>query len=274
MHKLGIVGCGNMAEAIATGILRSNLYLPSEILMSDISIERREKMNRTLGVDVTEDNDIVFREPEIVILAVKPQVFDLVLSRDRGSLLDGKILISIMAGITLEKMEGVTAKFCRIARVMPNTPALVQSGMSSVCYNDSVTDEDKEKIEEILRCMGEFRRIDEKLFSAATAVAGCSPAFVFMMIEAMADSAVSMGLTRDTAYHMAAAAIRGSADLYLDTREHPGKLKDMVCSPAGATIEGVKVLERDGFRFSLIDAMQACADRSVELGNKEEAHGK
>lgn len=266
MYKLGIIGAGNMAEAIVTGILKAKLYLPTEIIMSDISLEKRKRLHDSLGVHVTEDNEKTVKESEMIISAIKPQVFETVFDREFGKLFEGKIFISIMAGITLESLSRSLAKTCVIARVMPNTPALVQSGMSSVCYNALAEEKEKEKIEEILNCMGEFQVIDESLFSATTAVSGCSPAFVFMMIEAMADSAVSLGLTRDTAYHMAAMAVKGSADLYLSTKEHPAKLKDIVCSPAGATIEGVKVLEKEGFRFALMEAMQACSDRAVELG--------
>lgn len=269
MYKLGVIGAGNMAEAIITGILKAKLYSPKDIIISDISSSRIEKLHDSLGVDVTEDNKKVVKESELIILAVKPQAFETVFDKEFGMLFANKILISIMAGVTLKSLSKRFAKTCVTARVMPNTPALVQSGISSVCYNSIAANQHKEKVEEILECIGEFQVIDEALFPATTAVSGCSPAFVFMMIEAMADSAVSLGLTRDAAYHMAAAAIKGSADLYLATKEHPAKLKDIVCSPSGATIEGVKVLEKEGFRFALMDAVQACSDRAVELGNSE-----
>lgn len=268
MYKIGIIGCGNMAEAIASGIVMSKLYQPKEVLMSDIDIQKREKLNKELEVKVTGDNSELIRNSEVVLLAVKPQVFEKALNSQTASLLEGKLLISIMGGITLERLSKAVPVSCVIARVMPNTPALVQAGMSSVCFAASAGEQDKEKVKEILSCIGEYRELEEHLFEASTAVAGCSPAFVFMMIEAMADSAVSMGLSREAAYQMAAKAVQGSAELCLATGEHPGILKDMVCSPGGITIEGVKTLEKDGFRYSLMDAMQACADKSAELGKK------
>lgn len=269
MYKLGIIGSGNMAKAIVSGIIKAKLYLPDEIYMSDVSADKREKMRTLLGVSVTGDNSKLVKESEIIISAIKPQMFRQVFDKEFGILFEAKIFISIMAGIHLKQLEAVLPGSCAIARVMPNTPALVQSGMSSVCYNESAGAQDKKKVQEILSCMGEFIEIKEGLFGAATAVAGCSPAFVFMMMEAMADEAVALGLAREDAYYMAATAIRGSADLYLKEKEHPAALKDRVCSPAGATIEGVRVLEKEGFRFSLMEAMRACSDKSVELGKAE-----
>ena len=173
--------------------------------------------------------------------------------------------MTLAPGKTLEWLEEQFGKPVKIVRTMPNTPALVGEGMTAACPNQYVTQEEKEYILKILSAFGKVEVVPERLIDAVVAVSGSSPAYVFMLIEAMADAAVAEGMPRPQAYEFAAQAVYGSAKMVLETGKHPGELKDMVCSPAGTTIEAVRVLEKEGFRSSVMEAMKVCADVSRNL---------
>lgn len=268
-YKLGIIGCGNMASAIVRGIIESQAYSVEDIIMSDINKEQRDEVKNAYTVDVTSDNESLVSSSDTIILAVKPQVLEHLFTDTLKKLFRSRLLISIAAGVSVDRLRQMTVNSCRVIRVMPNTAAMIGMSVSAMCFAENVSEADKQIATKIFESIGSVSFIEEKLFDAVTAISGSSPAYVFMMMEAMADAAVSLGLARNDAYKMAAGAITGSAQLYLSTNKHPGELKDMVCSPAGTTIVAVKTLEEKGFRGALIDAMVACAERSAQLGGKE-----
>ena len=254
--KLGFIGTGNMAGAIMGGIIRNEIFKPEEIIGADISKESRSKVQSAYGINVTEDNKKAASESEVLVLSVK-EIKDCVR--------EDQLIITIAPGKTLKWLEEQFEKKVKIVRAMPNTPALVGEGMTAACANDAVTEEEKEYALKILRSFGKVEIVAENMIDAVVAVSGSAPAYVFMFIEAMADAAVSEGMPRKQAYEFAAQAVYGSAKMVLDTGKHPGELKDMVCSPAGTTIEAVRVLEEKGLRSAVIEAMKVCADKSRKM---------
>ena len=260
--KLGIIGAGNMASAIIGGIIKKGIIAGNEILCSSPVEAEREKAVNSFGINVTADNKEVVAKSEIILLAVKPQVIPVVAAEIKDDLKDEQLIISIVAGKSIAWYNEAFGRELKIIRTMPNTPALVGEGMTGVSPAPTVSEEETQKALEILSSFGEAEVVPENLMDSVVSVSGSSPAYVFMMIEAMADGAVKLGMPRAKAYKFAAQAVLGSAKMVLETGKHPGELKDMVCSPAGTTIEAVKVLEQEGFRASLIDAMEACADIS------------
>ncbi len=263
--KLGFIGTGNMAGAIMGGIIRKKVFLPEEIIGSDIMEAGRERVRAEYGIHVTDDNCRAARESEVLILSVKPQFYAQTIAQIRDCIREDQLIITIAPGKTLKWLEEQFGKPVKIVRTMPNTPALVGEGMTAMCPNEYVTAEETEYARKILESFGKVEVVPEHLIDAVVAVSGSSPAYVFMMIEAMADAAVAEGMPRAQAYEFAAQAVYGSAKMVLETGRHPGDLKDMVCSPAGTTIEAVRVLEKEGFRSSLMEAMKACADVSRNL---------
>ena len=199
------------------------------------------------------------------MLSVKPQFYEDAIAGIKDYIRDDQIIVTLAPGKTLAWLEEKFGKPVKIVRTMPNTPALVGEGMTAACPNQYVTEEEKEYVLQILGAFGKVEVVPERLIDAVVAVSGSAPAYVFMMIEAMADAAVAEGMPRAQAYEFAAQAVYGSAKMVLETGKHPGELKDMVCSPAGTTIEAVRVLEKEGFRSALIEAMKACADVSRNL---------
>ena len=219
----------------------------------------------SLGIHVTTDNKEVARTAEVLVLSVKPQFYEEVICEIKDVMKDNQIVVTIAPGKTLAWLEEKFGKPVKLVRTMPNTPAMVQEGMTGVCKNTYVTESEMEHVCDILRGFGEVEIIPERLIDAVVTVSGSSPAYVFMMIEAMADAAVAEGMPRKQAYKFAAKAVMGSAKMVLETGKHPGELKDMVCSPAGTTIEAVKVLEAAGFRSALMEAMEVCAEKSRNM---------
>lgn len=264
MMKLGFIGTGNMAGAIMGGIIKNQIFRPEEIIGADISEAGREKTKETYGIEVTEDNRKA-ADSEVLILSVKPQYYADAIAEIRDCVRDDQLIITIAPGKTLAWLEEQFGKPVKIVRTMPNTPALVGEGMTAACVNQYVTEEEKAYAIKILSSFGKVELVPEHLIDAVVAVSGSAPAYVFLFIEAMADAAVAEGMPRAQAYEFAAQAVYGSAKMVLETGKHPGELKDMVCSPAGTTIEAVRVLEEKGFRSAVIEAMRACADVSRRL---------
>ncbi len=258
--KIGVIGAGNMASAIVRGMVSA--INARNITVSDKSGEKLEEIAK-FGVNTTESNTEVAENSDIVIIAVKPDIYPQVLS-ELADFTD-KLYITIAPGLSLSYIESFFSEGVRVVRTMPNMPAQINSGMTVFCLNDAATEEDAEEAEEILSCFGSAMRLEEKLMNAAVAVNGSSPAYVFMMIEAMADAAVKSGIPRDKAYVLAAQSVSGAAEMVLEAENHPGELKDMVCSPGGTTIEAVAVLERAGFRSAIMDAMESCTKKAEEL---------
>lgn len=264
MMKLGFIGTGNMAGAIMGGIIQKGIFCPEQIIGADISEAGRRKAKETYGIEVTEDNRKA-AAAEVLVLSVKPQFYADAIAEIRDCIRDDQLVITIAPGKTLSWLEEQFGKRVKIVRTMPNTPALVGEGMTAACVNQYVTEEEKAYALKILDSFGKVELVPEHLIDAVVAVSGSSPAYVFMFIEAMADAAVAEGMPRTQAYEFAAQAVYGSAKMVLETGKHPGELKDMVCSPAGTTIEAVRILEKKGFRSAVIEAMRACADVSRRL---------
>jgi pyrroline-5-carboxylate reductase len=216
-----------------------------------------------MGVNITIDNWQVERECDIVILAVKPQNMDNVLAELQG--FSDKVYISIAAGITLEKLTASLGANKKIVRTMPNTPLMVGCGITILCGNGNLSDDELKVAEEIFMCAGEVVRLDESLINPAMALSASSPAYVYMLIEAMAASGVKRGLPPDIAVKLAAAAVEGSGKMVRVTGETPSQLKDNVCSPGGTTIEAVRALEKNNFAATIDSAVDACVKRGNEL---------
>ena len=226
--------------------------------------ECEKKIRDKLGINCA-DNRGTAQFADVLFLAVKPQYYEEVIREIAGAVRDDEIIVTIAPGKTLAWLEKTFGRSLKIIRTMPNTPAMVREGMVGLCPNDRVTEEELSKVRRLCESFGKTEVISEKLMDVVTAVAGSSPAYVFLMIEAMADGAVADGMPRDKAYRFAAQAVLGSAKMVLETGRHPGELKDMVCSPGGTTMEAVRVLEEKGFRSALIEAEKACVQKSREM---------
>lgn len=263
--KLGTIGAGAMAEAILNGVIKANIYEGKEIIASDVNNLRLKELEEKLQIRTTLDNKDVFKDANVIILAVKPQYLEAAL-KDISLDTKEKLIISIAAGIPISKIEDLIGK-APIIRVMPNTPALIGEGMAALCQNEFVTDEQIEIAENIFSAIGKTIRIDENLINAVTGLSGSGPAYVYQFIEALADGGVLVGLPRDTAYMLAAQTVLGASKMVLETGMHPGELKDKVTSPKGTTIEGVRVLEKNAFRASVMEAVEAGFIRAQNLGS-------
>ncbi len=265
--KIGFIGCGNMGSAILEGLIKSGFVNSDEIIVSTKTESSSKKIKDEYNVLTTLDSKMVAREAETLILAVKPNMYKQIVEEIEGELTEDKLIITIAAGITINNMEEWLGDDAKIIRTMPNTPALVGEAMSAVCPNKNISKEELEYCKKIFESFGECVELEEKYFDGFIAVAGSSPAYVYMFIEAMADGAVKLGIPRTKAYKMAAQSVLGSAKMVLETGKHPGELKDSVCSPAGTTIEAVAELEKLGFRNSVIQAMDKCAEKSKNMHN-------
>ena len=263
--KIGFIGLGNMASAMIGGILKKNLYSPEDLIGADKSEEEVKRAAETFHIHTTTDNIEVAEAADVLILAVKPQFFEGMIAEIKGAVGEDKLVISIAPGKTMEWLMDHFGKEMKLVRCMPNTPALVGEGCTGFCTYSMVTEEEQETARKILESFGKAYPVPENLMDTVVGVSGSSPAYVFMFIEAMADEAVAEGMPRALAYEFAAQAVLGSAKMVLETGKHPGELKDMVCSPAGTTIQAVKVLEEKGFRAAVMDAMDACIEKSRNL---------
>ena len=244
---LGFVGCGNMAQAMLKGILAKGLYKADEIIVSRRTKEALDALHEELGVQTTTDNKEVAEKADVLVLAIKPYQFADVIPEIAPVCKENALVISIAAGQTIANIEKLFGKTMKIVRTMPNTPALVLAGATGMCFHPSVSE------------------VSENMIDTVIGVSGSSPAYVFMFIEAMADAAVADGMPRAMAYELAAQTVYGSAKMVLETGKHPGELKDMVCSPAGTTIEAVRVLEEKGLRSAVIEGQMACVKKAREL---------
>ncbi|MDV4150802.1 pyrroline-5-carboxylate reductase [Clostridium sp. AL.422] len=263
--KIGFIGCGNMGKAILTGILSSNKVSKENIFISTKSENSRKNIENEFKIKATLDSKEVAKFSDILFLAIKPNIFKDVLLDIKDSISKNTIIISIAAGVYIANMEEWLGENYKIVRTMPNTPALVGEAISAICPNKNIREDELEEVCDIFNMFGKCEILEEKYFHGFIALCGSSPAYVFMFIEAMADAAVKLGIPRNKAYKMAEQAILGSAKLALETGKHPGELKDMVCSPAGTTIEAVIELENSGFRSSIIRALEKCADKSKNM---------
>lgn len=267
-RRVGFIGGGMMAEAMLGGLLKGGLPA-ANVMVSEPVAERRQYLADKFQVQALDSNQEVFEGSDVVVMAVKPQVLDSVLKdlQEKGSAHMAKCLIvSIVAGKTLATF-GRFFPNTRVARVMPNTPALVGCGASVYVLNQLCTPEDGKAVEDIMSPCGIVESVhDEKLLDAVTGLSGSGPAYVYLLIEALSDGGVRMGLPRATATRLAAQTVMGSGKMVLETGKHPGELKDAVTSPGGTTIAGVHALEAGAFRGTVMSAVEAATRRSEELG--------
>jgi len=263
--KLGLIGAGAMGGAIIRGLLAKGKVARENLIYYDPDPARQKKMEK-LGVEAALDNPEVMHA-QVVVLAVKPQLLGPVLAGIKDFARPHHLLISIAAGTTLATLEAALPE-TRIIRAMPNTPALVGAGMTALASGSRATPEDTALALELFQAVGQAAVVEERLMDAVTGLSGSGPAFVALFIEAMADGGVKAGLPRTLAHNMAVQTVLGAAKLCLEEDLHPAKLKDLVASPAGTSIEGLHVLENGGFRGLIMSAVTAAAARAKELGGK------
>lgn len=264
MAKIGFIGMGNMGYAILKGLLQ--VYEKEDIIFTDANPGRLAQVTEETGVKHVQSNAECANNCKYLVLAVKPQYYDSVLKNIVNVLKPYHVVISIAPGITVAKLQGTLGADRRIVRAMPNTPALVGEGMTGVCYEPALFEpEEIDTIATIFQSFGKMKVVEERLMNAIVCASGSSPAYVYMFIEALADSAVKYGLARADAYEMAAQTVLGSARMVLETGMHPGVLKDNVCSPGGTTIAAVSALEEHGFRNAIIKAADACFERCENI---------
>lgn len=263
--KIGFVGCGNMARAILGGIQKQKLVTPEEVMASAKTEETKRKIRDELKIRPAENNREAAAFADILILAVKPAYMEEVIEEIADSVRPETIVVTLAPGKTLQWLDSTFGKPTKLVRTMPNTPALVGEGMTALCPNSFVTEEELAAVEKIFQSCGKTQVVPENLIDVVVGVSGSSPAYVFLFIEALADAAVADGMPRAMAYKFAAQSVLGSAGLALETGMHPGELKDMVCSPGGTTMEAVRVLEEKGFRSAVFEASKACVRKARGL---------
>ncbi|MDO4261702.1 MAG: pyrroline-5-carboxylate reductase [Eubacteriales bacterium] len=264
MAKIGFIGMGNMGRAILNGALK--VFPKEEFIFSAKTAETKAKVREQTGVEYAESNAECANRCKYVILAVKPQFYDEVLKEIRYMLTPEHVVISLAPGRSIDQLKLNLGVDKRIVRVMPNTPAMIGEGMTGVSVRDGeLSAEETDDIRRIFDSCGRTEFIGERLMDAVVCASGSSPAFVYMFIEALADSAVRYGMPRKQAYVFAAQAVRGAASMVLETGEHPGELKDKVCSPAGTTIEGVAALEAGGLRGTVLAASEAVYKKCTQI---------
>jgi len=264
--KVGFIGSGNMGEALIKGLTVANVVPGEMIWASDVRGDRLKELGRTYGIQLASDNLQLVREVDVVIMAVKPQIMPPVLREIASVFSRRKLMISLAAGVSTEIIRGALGKDGRLIRVMPNTPALVLEGVTAIAKTEGLEPEDMDVAGEIFSAVGRVVVLDESLMDAVTGLSGSGPAYVAVVIESLADGGVKMGLDRITAMTLATQTVLGAAKLLLETRLHPGALKDMVSSPGGTSIAGVAALEEGGIRTTFIKAVERATLRSKELG--------
>jgi pyrroline-5-carboxylate reductase len=262
------LGSGNMAEALVKGLLRAEMATSSEIVCSDRNEERCSFFAQRYGVRSTRSNREAVQASEIVVLSVKPQVMNRLLDEIAPVLDASKLVISIAAGVPIAAIERKVGHGVRIVRTMPNTPALVGAGATALVAGEHATDDDLKQARALFDAIGKTVVVDEPLLDAVTGLSGSGPAYIFLIIEALSDAGVKVGLPRVIAQELAAQTVLGSAKLLLETGEHPGRLKDQVTSPGGTAIAGLHTLEAGGLRTTLMNAVEVATQRSRELGAK------
>ena len=266
--KIGFIGLGNMASAMIGGIIKNGVLAPEEILGSSKTEGSLKKAEVQFGIRTMKDNAGVAEQADMLVLSVKPQMYEEVIGQIKDRVKKGAVIVSIAPGKTLDWLAdcfGLKKGEGKLVRCMPNTPALVMEGCTGVCFSEGVTEGEKEQVLKILQSFGKALVVPEHLMDTVVGVSGSAPAYVFLFIEALADGAVAEGMPRKQAYEFAAQAVYGSAKMVLETGMHPAELKDMVCSPGGTTIEAVSVLEKTGFNSSIIEAERACINKSRQM---------
>lgn len=265
-QRIGMLGAGNMAGALIRGLLASKSVTADQIVASDVRGDHLQELEAKYGIKTFTDNRELAKLSNLVVLAVKPQVIDRVLDQMADAFAPDTLLVSIAAGVPIRSLEARLPAHVRVVRAMPNTAAIALAGATGIAPGSRATKADIDVTQALFAAIGRSVVLDESLIDAVTGLSGSGPAYIMVMIEALADGGVKVGLHRDTALLLAAQTVYGSAKLLLETGEHPGRLKDMVTSPGGTAIAGLHTLETGGIRRTLIDAVEAAAKRANELG--------
>lgn len=263
--KIGFIGTGNMGSAIVEGYIKKYSDEKTNVFVFDKDTQRSKKLVDTYDIQYCDSIEEIMANSEAVILAVKPNIYGYVLEDIEKYASDQHIVVSIAAGISIAFMESFFKGPIKIVRTMPNTPALVSEGMTALSRNAHILDHEFQRVVDIFKAVGKTEIIDEKLMDVVPGISGSSPAYVYMLIEALADGAVLHGMPRNQAYQMGAQAVLGAAKMVLETLKHPGDLKDMVCSPGGSTIEAVAKLEEKGMRSAVIEAVNVCTEKCKRM---------
>lgn len=271
MHKkIGFIGCGNIAYAVISGMLSSDKFQPTDIKASNPGNKRLERIRGEFRIHATHDNRKVVEFADVIILAVKPSVYPLVIDEIKDLVDDKKLIVTVAAGVSTDYVNRAFGKPVRVVRTMPNIPAMVHEAMTAICANAYATHDDMNFVQELFNCVGDTEVIKEELMDVVTAISGSSPAIVYMFIEALSDGAVLKGMNRDQAYKLISQAVLGSAKMVRDMDTHPGKLKDNVTSAGGTSIEALFSLEKNGFRGIIMEAIEKCTNKSALLSEKIE----
>jgi pyrroline-5-carboxylate reductase len=266
--RIGFIGAGQMATALGSGFVRAGLVSGKDLWAADIDENARAKFAQATGGNVTENNAQAASKADVLFLAVKPQQLPGASEGLKGKIPPDALVISVAAGVRLSQLAQWLGDEARLVRAMPNTPCLVGQGACAFALGEKATAADAELVEKLLRAVGGAWQVGEKLLDAVTGLSGSGPAFVYVLIEALGDAGVRMGLPRAIAAALAAQTVRGAAEMVLATGEHPAVLKDRVASPGGTTIAGLQALENGRLRGTLIAAVEAATKRSIELGQE------
>lgn len=269
-QHIGFIGAGHMATALAQGFLRAGLTTSTKLSASDPSESARTQFAQATGAHVVADNTAVAAQVDVLFLAVKPQQMSSIAGELAGKISSKTLVVSIAAGVRLSRLAGWLGEAVRMVRVMPNTPCLIGEGACGYCLGERATQADGDLVGKLLDAVGIAWKVDEKMLDAVTGLSGSGPAFVYVIIEALSDAGVRMGLPRNIAASLAAQTVRGGVDMVLCTGEHPAVLKDRVASPGGTTIAGLQAIESGALRATLIAAVEAATKRSIELGAAKE----
>ena len=267
--KIGFIGTGNMGSSIIKGILSSKFEENENINIFDLDKDKVNNLVKEYGVNAVNSEKELAKNSDIIVLSVKPHIIPVVLENLSENVKKDAIILTIAAGISISVIENALGEDKKVVRTMPNTPAQVLSGMTAVTFNKNIENSEKEIIFKLLNSFGKSVEIEEKLMHAYTGISGSLPAYVYMFMEALADGGVLCGMPRNKAYEIVAQTVAGSAKMLLETGKHPGQLKDEVCSPAGTTIEAVRVLENGNFRGNVIEAVAACTEKSKEMAGEK-----
>ena len=265
-ERIGFIGGGKMAEALAKGIINARLSSVDKIIASDVDNKRCQILEKDTGIKTTQENKKVTSESDIIILAVKPNIIGSILKELKNDITPKHLVVSIAAGIPLDFIESALNKGCRVVRVMPNTPCLVGETAAGYALGKAATRDDGKLVGEILNAVGKSYLLEEKHLDAVTGLSGSGPAFVYTVIEALSDGGVKMGLPRDISTKLAAQTVLGSAKMVLESGMHTGELRDFVTSPGGTTIAGLHALEKGSIRNALINAVETATKKSKRLG--------
>ena len=264
--RLAILGAGNMGEALVSGLLHAKAITPPQLVVTDPRVERLDSIRKQFGIDATTSNTEAVQNADVVLFAVKPQILDRVAAEIAKPLSSSALVISIAAGVPISAIAARLRPGTHIVRVMPNTCVIVGAGATGIAAGADASNDDIKKVRAIFEAVGVVAQVEEELLDAVTALSGSGPAYVMLIIEALSDAGVRVGLPRYHAQALAAQTVLGSAKLLIETGAHPGVLKDQVTSPGGTAIAGLHTLEQGGLRTTLINAVVAATERSKELG--------